>query len=190
MCSSDLASVDALMPHFERAAKQRDRGLDRLQNLRKYASPTPAMTAMLARVDALLDHRHSTSPALALADQIGVGPQKAFWFDAWIASTTLNRNGVPTYQGSVSVDSRDADWFRCSMSEVHVGGLRSRMTSFTAGKTYTDTLGLGSCTAEEMPAWLARAAKTLKLKLAPFEPRTNLRGKKRVRLVEWLTTGK
>lgn len=186
------ASVDALMPHFERAARAQDRGLDRLQALKKYASPTPAMTAMLKRVDALLAARNDASPALDLARRLGLGDLKAFWYRKYLGSTALNPFNVPVFQGSVGFDSREADWMHCSVSQMHPGGLRSGSTHFTATKVYADTLKLGRCAAEEVPAWLAAAAKThaFTWNFDGSTPSSNLRGKKRDRVVEWLRTGK
>lgn len=181
------ASVDALMPHFERAATEKDRGLDRLQDLKKYATPTPAMTAMLARVDALLGERNATSPALALADHIGVGPLTTFWFRCWLGSTELNRFSVPRIQGNFAIDSRSPDWFSVSLSVVEPGGLRSQHSAFSSEKVYGDSMKLGRCGAEEVPAWLARAARKLKCAWTrPEHASSNLRGKKRDRVIEWL----
>lgn len=184
------ASVDALLPHFERAAKEQDRGLDRLKMLKKYASPTPAMTAMLARVDAMLGAREAASPALAVAERIGLGAQTTFWFHTRFGSEQPNRQGVPLFQCNVRIDSRKADWMECRLSEVQDGD-RVRHTSFTATKLEEDTFGLGRCDAEDLPRWLAAAATKLGFTWGPpSDPWTSLRGKKRDHLVAWLTGGK
>lgn len=175
------ASVDALLPHFERAARTGDSGLDRLQMLKKYATPTPAMTAMLARVDALLDHRKAASPALALATHLGLGRLKEFHFTVVLGTDDAT---LPIVQGHVHVDSRNADWMDVVLS---VGQRRSHFTSRTQ---HDDALGLGRCTAEDLPAWLAAASARLKRTPVAVHTASNLRGKKRDRLVEWLTAGK
>lgn len=186
------ASVDALMPHFERAARDKNRKLDRLAMLRKYATATPAMTQMLARVDAMLDERNASSPALDLARHIGLGELKVFWFHKYVGSSTLNRNSVPWYQGHITVDSRESEWLAVSISEVpgSVAG-RRLYTSFNAYVLKSDTLELGRCTPQELPQWLAASAKKLNFAwdFGEVGGRSNVRGAKRERITQWLQEG-
>ena len=112
------ASVDALIPHVERAVTSQSWELDRLRYLRKHARSTPAMDSMFTRLEALLDTRKATSPALAFARELGFGEPATFWFQAYLASPAFD--DVPAYRHQVhlEVDSRSAVWFRVSLSEV------------------------------------------------------------------------
>lgn len=186
------ASVDALVPHFGRAADSRDAMLDRLAALKVHARPTPAVNALLESVTAMLTERKASSPALELPPLIGLGPLDVFWFSGWFGSVEKNGNRVPKVQGGLTVDSRHANWFSISLSEVQASfPVHGRRTAFNAEKVHADELGLGTCTPAELPAWLARAMKTLDVTLdaASLSPRTHLRGKKRERLIEWLRGG-
>jgi hypothetical protein len=182
------ASVDALLPHVERAAREKDRGLDLLQRLRTHARSTPTLDALLARVEGLLEAREAASPALLLARELGFGEVETFWFFTLFGSTGLDRSNVPVYQVSLRVDSREADWL-----SVHVSGpvgmeLRIPGTSFGADAVHRDELGLGRCAASELPQWLARSARKLGVtwSLSQVDPSTSVRGKKRERLARWL----
>lgn len=183
------ASVDALIPHVGRAAESRDVRLDRLEKLKVHARPTPAVTAMLESVTAMLAERNAASPALELPPLIGLGTLDVFWFSGWFGSVERNGSRVPAVQGSVSIDSREVTWFNVWLSRVEpLPSNRSVSTSFSNEKVRSDALGLGTCAPAELPAWLARGAKTLGVTLDPatLTPRTNLRGAKRERLYAWL----
>lgn len=183
------ASVDALIPHVGRAADSRDTRLDRLEKLKVHARPTPAVTSMLESVTAMLAERNAASPALELPPLIGLGTLDVFWFSAWFGSVELNRSNVPAVQGSVTVDSREVTWFNVWLSRVDpLPAQRSHSTSFSNEQVRRDDLELGTCAPAELPAWLARSAKTLGVSFDParFQPRTNLRGGKRERLTAWL----
>ena len=182
------ASVDALMPHFERAAREKDQKLDRLLALKKYASPTPAMTAMLARVDAMVGERNSASPALEFAASIGLGAMEKFWFDLFLASDAVNANGVPQFQGGLHFDSGQLHWFSCHLSEVQPASLKFEGSRFGTKGVQSDALKLGACEPDRVPIWLEGAARKLRCQWN-FEygrPRTNLRGKKRDQMMAWL----
>ncbi len=183
------ASVDALMPHYERAAREKDFALDRLQNLKKYASKTPAMVQMTARVDAMVGERNAASPALDFAAAIGLGTMTKFWFDQFLASDLLGRNGVPMYQGALHLDSGQLHWFSVNLSKPNPGQPDQIIqTRFGTKGNASDGLGIGLCTSEELPTWLAAAGKKLKCgwDFAYGAPRTNLRGAKRERMTQWL----
>lgn len=186
------ASVDALVPHVGRAADSRDTRLDRLEKLKVHARPTPAVTAMLESVSAMLAERNAASPALELPPVIGLGTLDLFWFSAWFGSVELNRSHVPVLQGSVTVDSREVTWFNVWLTRVEpLPSTRSVGTSFSNEEVRRDDLALGSCAPADLPAWLKRSAKTLGFTFDParMRPRTHLRGAKRDRLHAWLTGG-
>jgi hypothetical protein len=66
-----------------------------------------------------------------------------------------------------------------------------RSTSFTDTRIERDALELGRCTPHELPVWLANVADTLDVEWAPFEvSRSNLRGKKRDAVAQWLRRGR
>jgi hypothetical protein len=169
------------MPHFERAAREQGQHLDRLQLLKRYAAPTPAMTSMLARVDALLHQRQATSPALALATHLGFGPLKAFRFTVALGA---KEDAPPPFHGYVHVDHRDADWLDVGVE------LGERRTHFTAHTHSADELRLGRCPPRHLPAWLAAAGHKLRRTPVALHVTSNLRGMKRARIVDWLMNGR
>lgn len=183
------ASVDALVPHFDPALVAADDRLDRLKSLNKFAGTSPAIQAIFAEVTSTLDARQATSPALALGPIIGIGAVTSLSFDVRIGSKELNRSRVPWIQGSIDVDSRNATWFSVWLGRVDsmsLGGQTREHFDMRNDVLRADTIGLGPVTPAEVPAWLKRAAKTLDYTLELGTPRTNLRGKKRERLVSWL----
>ncbi|MGZ3422978.1 MAG: hypothetical protein ACXVEF_00510 [Polyangiales bacterium] len=174
-------SVDALMPHFVRAAETRDAGLDMLERLRTHAKDTPAVKAMLAQVQAMLGERKASSPALGVA-RVAVGEVDELWFSAYLRSS---EDRLPIYQSNLEIDSRSNDWFHASVSGDE------RRVSFSAEKVHVDTLGVGACSAGDLPTWLARVAHQLQFTwdFQGMSVRTGLRGKKRERLLVWLASG-
>ncbi|MFP2960462.1 hypothetical protein ACLEPN_22230 [Myxococcus sp. 1LA] len=188
------ASVDALIPHVERAVQSQGWELDRLEDLRKHARATPAMDDLFARMQALLQSRRARSPALDLARQLGFGEQETFWFTAYWGDAIREEAGFLTrnYNGHISVDSRKPVWFQVLLSKRE--GLLSMdraSTRFDNEKLHEDDLGVGACEPLQLPAWLARAARHLgtEWSVGTSAPRTNLRGKKREQLAEWLRSG-
>ncbi len=185
------ASVDALMPHFERAAQDKGRSLDLLLELKRFASPTPSMTQLVARVDALVEERNSSSPALDFAARRGFGALKHFWFDLFLASDVQNVNGVPQSQGRLHIDSRQPSWFWCQVSRVDPEVRDFLGTRFGGRGEPIDLLKLGTCEADEVPQWLKAAGDKLRCTwdLEYGRPRTSLRGRKRLQMLNWLQTG-
>ncbi len=188
------ASLDALIPQVHAAVRDPGRALRWLERLRTHAKDTPAVKALLARVEQELSARHASSPALQLARAIGVGEQKELWFDLWLGSEEHNVHHVPRLQLDVSVDSAQGEWMRVSLSELpddYAQLPRARRTAFTNVSVRSDALELGGCTPEALPAWLASAAERLRVRWAwdAARPRTHLRGKNRERLTRWLRGG-
>jgi hypothetical protein len=177
------ASVDALLPHFERAARGRGQDLDLVAALRVHARPSPALDALLARAEARRGERLQRSPALELARTLGLGALKAFRLEAKLLSVG------PHFCAQLLVDSRQASWF--SVGVYAVGREDGRVTSFTAEGLESDGLKLGACRPEELPAWLGRAARKLR---RPWShgmsfTATNVRGAKEEALLKWLWDG-
>ncbi|MBZ4415962.1 hypothetical protein [Myxococcus sp. RHSTA-1-4] len=183
------ASLDALIPHVERAVRQQDWELDRLQALRTHARSTPVMDDLFSRMQALLAARRARSPALDFARRLGFGEPEVFWFRVHLSSAAFN--GVPAYrhQGHVTVDSRSATWFAISVSDSNPADiLHSRGTSFNSDEVHRDELGLGTCEPAGLPSWLAAAAERLPTRwnFDGMSLTTSLRGKKRDQLERWL----
>jgi hypothetical protein len=182
------ALADALLPHFHRAATSAGGSLDLLERLETHAADTPPIRAMLAEVQRLLADRQAASPALAVARAIGLGDLDSFWFWAFLGSRERNRNNVSSVQSNLGIDSTSATWFTVSISIVDPTSSAHRGTSFTNERLYRDDLGIGRCEAPELPSLLARAGQLLSIAwdFDAMSPRTNLRGKKRERLVAWM----
>ena len=179
------ASVDALLPHF---AKQGDPS--RLEQLATHATRTPALEALLSGATSTRKKRERESPALAFVRSIlgDDAPTESVEFCIGINSVETPRpNAGPTIQGQLRVDSKADIWWR-----VHLGrlgaGFELKSTGFGAPPCSSqDDLGLGACSLEELPAWLAKTQKKLKVHYAPDSVFTgSVRGKKRDRIRQWL----
>ncbi len=98
---------------------------------------------------------------------------------------------MPTYQSHVVLDSTAADWFHVSVSLVPGDDSDHSSTWFGSDGRAGDQLGLGQCSAEELPAWYASAAKKLRIRWnwPGMSVYSSLRGKKRQRVVEWMASG-
>lgn len=120
------------------------------------------------------------SPALALGAEIGIGPVDEFWVDITINSRQEAGPGMPRAYVTIKIDSRTDYWFHASVSRFEDGWQHS-----TLG-TPNDDLGLGSCERVELPAWLARAAKRLRVTWKAPKLQSDLRGAKRARILAWL----
>lgn len=183
------ASLDALIPHVERAVRQQDWELDRLQLLRTHARATPVMEDLLSRMKALIESRRARSPALVLARELGFGELDVFWFQAHVSSPEHDGAPASRHQAHLSVDSRSATWFHVAVSSENPQDmLRPRTTSFSSQKVNRDELELGTCEPSGFPAWLAATAQRLRTRwnFDGMHVSTRLRGKKRMELERWL----
>jgi hypothetical protein len=185
VADGSTASYDALVTHIDAAFSAGDSRLDLLARLRSYAARTPALDVLFAELDGALQTRNDISPALALGPIIGIGEVSLLWFDVWLASARITTNHVPWIQGSIRIDSRSATWFYVHAGTVEPDG-GHKGTYFHTDTLARDELGLGRCEAADLPRWLASAAAKLAITWAPFQPRSNLRGKKRERIARWL----
>ena len=170
-------SVDALLPHFDRAMKNPAR-LDSLERLARYAKKTPALDALLAQVDAKLAQRKSGSPVLELADELGIASGDRF-------RVSVQLHGGKRMQLDLSLDSAKPEHFSVWVQAGELGALE--LTHFDGHGVQRDDLALGSCELRELPAWLTRAEKKLKLKWGREEALTSyLRGKRLEVFLRWL----
>ncbi|HEX4454313.1 MAG TPA: hypothetical protein VH143_25795 [Kofleriaceae bacterium] len=178
------ASIDALIPHLGGALESGDARVNWLRDLCTHAADTPRLNALFAELDATYTARNASSPALALGAIIGLGELDELWFDFGANSTKLDSFRASVVQGSVRVDSRTPNWFNVWVSSSGAKGFSGYGVDAVPA---VDRLGLGPCEPAQLPAWLANAAETLDVDWLPFAPMTNLRGKKRARLTEWLS---
>jgi hypothetical protein len=161
------ASVDALLPRFVAAQKERSELLDQLERVKTHAAKTPAMDAMIKSLQGDLQVRNESSPALELARRIGLEVKKVRVY-LRLHSTTVNSRGAPLVQCAVTVDSTRPVWL-----SVHLVQLEwDKRTSFTDEEVKDDTLGFGRCEAHELPAWLERARQELGVTWAPLKSGT------------------
>lgn len=120
------------------------------------------------------------SPAIALGAEIGIGPVDEFWVDITINSRQEAAPGTPRAYVTIKIDSRTENWFMARVSRLEDDWQHS-----TLG-TPNDDLGLGSCERVELPAWVARAAKRLRVTWKEPKLQSDLRGAKRARILAWL----
>ncbi|NTX06676.1 hypothetical protein [Myxococcus sp. CA040A] len=187
------ASLDALIPHVERAVQSQGWELDRLEDLRTHARSTPALDALFERMEALLQARRARSPALELARALGFGELDVFWFKLYAAGGEEGDARSMTYRHHchLTVDSRAPVWFSFSMSTWGPDGEPGRIVpvfDFDSEGLQNDTLGLGACEPTRFPEWMALAAKRLRSDwdLEQVSVMSSLRGRQRTRLVKWL----
>jgi len=181
------ASLDALLPHFDRATRRRDDRLNELALLRPHAAERPALTALLDEVDRLIAEREARSPAFELARALGLEEARSLAFDVILDSVEVEE-GRPLVEGLLSVDSRRAAWLRCALRRPG----RAGETTWTNEALVEDALGVGRPEAGEasaLPAWLQRTAARLGVTFQ-LEPRApSLRGRERERITTWLRGG-
>ena len=160
------ASVDALLPVFERAvADENSAELDRLLTLRAPAKRTAALDAMFAKVDSLISARSASSPGLHFAAQsLGLEGLEAIYFGATVRSSQLTSGNVPRVLCTLRVDSRKKPWFTFS------------------GQGFDDSIE--SVEPAGWPAWLRAFAKRKRISWS--RRGLYVTGKHRARITEWL----
>jgi hypothetical protein len=178
-------SLDALIPHLDLALGSRDARLERLALVRPFARSTPALDALFTELDGAVQARRSTSPALALAQAIGLGAVSQFRCAFLLHSVEHHQNAVPQIQGSLRIDSREDPYFRVELTRMSAGPDRSkdRRTWFDDTRL-EDGLGVGRCEPADLPRWLRAAAKILNAKWDRFYLRTDVADPKRIE--RWL----
>lgn len=172
------ASMDALVPNLEPIGDR----LDALRLLRVHARDTPRLRSLFAA----LDHEAEIagSPAQRIARLVGLAAEKQFWFTASIHSTAPE-NHVPAVQAHVAVDSRKAMWFEVSVAKIARGTIDG-YTSFTHDVLHDDPLGIGRCDAPDLPSWLVKVAKKLRIQWSAPLISSSVRGGKRTLIQQWL----
>lgn len=198
------SSLDALIPILHAAGRadtlpaDREALLERLQRLEGYAAPASPLFQGLQRAVAealsLQGEKTRQSPAIALAESLGLGPLESFRFDCKQASTARASNGSPSVTIHARLESQLEgglffDVEVAFLDTIQVGEFsrfRTRTTAFGTERQAHDELGLGVCTElTGLASWLRAAAATLHM---TFETtlETNVRGKKKARLAAWL----
>jgi len=66
----------------------------------------------------------------------------------------------------------------------------AQRTSITNARVEHDGYALGPCSPRDIPDWLDRARKKLRVTWQPFRVKTNLLGRKRAALLAWLETAR
>lgn len=182
------ASVDALMPHFQRAATQKDSALDQLERVKTHAAKTKSIASLLAAVDRLMSERNVASPALAFGRSLGFEDVETFQLHFGVWSNQLTGGGVPLYQCHADFDSTNETWFRVSVSKIDHDDMRGSLYFTNDGSDFEDPLKLGvsACSPAELPQWFAALGKKLKVGWDISIWNSNLRGKKRDKALAWM----
>ncbi|MFT3838111.1 MAG: hypothetical protein QM723_14085 [Myxococcaceae bacterium] len=180
-------SLDALLPHVERAASEKSgRPLGRLSALRVHANESPKVLAMLDHVEKEIAQRHARSPLLDLVETIGVPRPRSVRFR--LAASAGHATRRLDYYLGVTADSAAKPWLRVTL---YCPALRGS-TMWSSDGPATDTLGLGSETPRDLPKWIAATEAKLGVTF-PFATSylvTNLRGQNPDRLRAWLASAR
>jgi hypothetical protein len=181
------ASADAVMPYFAAAIETKDERLDALHAFRRLRLKSPVMLAMLEGAGARRDARIAESPALTFAASIGLPRVPGYHFRVTVDSSSNSPGqSPPGIAVSLTVDSRELNWFNCDVSRV----VDLATTSFDSESLFLDSFGIGSAPPSEWPEWLARVAKKLGVQWSPeVFISSSFRGAKRDHIVQWLKQG-
>lgn len=184
------ASIDALLPTLDRASTERDRELDKLVGMARFAAKKePRLKALLEGAEQTKEERAKTSPVLAIGKvMFGDDAPEELWFHVTVGSDERRPgNDMARWDCHIEVDSRAARPFRVTLFDG--ARLDGPSTSFELDTT-DDGLKVGRCNPLGVPAYLARLEKKLGTSWnwpdAVIE--TGLRGRKRARLVWWLSS--
>jgi hypothetical protein len=190
LLESSEASLDAVIAQIERAVQAGDERLDELQRACIGAISSPMAQTMFSRLSVALKEREARSPALRLGRELGFGPIDHFGFRANLKACASKAE----YKVSVTVDSRAVHAITALASEYQLveGQVLGRGTYFDSKQVHDDQLGLGGCTPDELPQWLARAATRLQIQwdFQTLDISTSLDDAQEERLVFWLRGGK
>lgn len=182
---SSEASIDALLPKFVDSNRQA-----RLEKLATHAAESPAMTALLESATRRREEKERTSTAVEVIGRIVGDPKlNRVKFTFAFSSEESETGVVPVVQAHLSVDSAHDGWWSVSVTRVD-RGMRMPTTWFSAEQSKGDALGLGTCSFEELPQWIAKAARKLKVTFRVGYFSGSLRGKKRDAMMAWLLSGR
>jgi hypothetical protein len=145
-------SMDALLPHFARAAKDPAQ-LDVLSRLVTYAKKTEALTALLDDVAKRRSERIVGSPVLALGKRLGL--VKSDTFRASLRAESVEKDAAAF---AITFDNTKVEAFRVGVFN------RRKNTEFDSLGLQRDDFKLGACGLDELPAWLASAEQKLSVK--------------------------
>lgn len=171
-------SIDALVPHLEPIGDR----LDAMRLLRVHAKDTPRLRTLFAQLDD--DAEKAGSPAQRIARLVGLPHEKQFWFTASIWSATPEHQ-LPAVQLHITIDSRKAAWFGVNVAKTARGTIAG-CTTFTHELVHDDGLDLGRCEAGDLPTWLIKVAKRLRVTWDTPLISSSVRGAKRTQISSWL----
>jgi hypothetical protein len=176
-------SVDALIPHFDAAQKEKSNGLDVLVGLEKFFT-RPAVKAMMSLAKKMLKDRNDNSGALGFSRELGLTGNP---FEASISLDSIqSRRDFPKFQGTVKISSKTANWFSVEVWGAW-GECKDQDTSFDFKNVERDELKLGRCEPHDLPGWLLNAQNKLEIQWnIDSLPRGTLRGKMRTQFTAWL----
>jgi len=178
---SSEASIDALLPLFSDGKQQA-----RLEALATHAAKTPAMNALLAGATRNREAKERASSAVEVIGRLVGDPAlERVKFSLSFGSTESETGNVPVIQAHLSVNSVHDAWWSVSVARVD-RAMQMPRTWFGADGVKQDKLGIGACTFEELPTWVAKTAKKLKVTFRVAYFSGSLRGKKRDALTSWL----
>lgn len=168
-------SVDALLPHFDRAMKDPTR-LDALVGLSSFAKQTPSLSALLEQVKKRLEQRTAESEAGALARQLGIRSERAFRVHLCLETIPIDKATL-----DLKLDETDAHSFRLWLET------EKARTTFTSESLTEDALKVGRCSLPDLPEWLAATQKKLGFKWQQKDVwAMPLRGARLATLLAWL----
>jgi hypothetical protein len=180
------ASIDALLPLFSKGAHD-----EQLDALKVHAKRTKPMKAMLEAVSSRIATKERANPAVTLVSQVLQleKPLNSVKVIMYLSSEQTNSNGESLYEPILFIDSRWKDWWTISLVRV-TDDYSGPGTDIRANTLQDDKLGLGGCTFEDLPDWLARAARKLKVTWRTDELWSSLRGQKRAQFIDWIYSGR
>lgn len=166
------ASVDALMPHVERALKNTV-DLEPLSQLLRFAAKTKPMKALGELIERSLAAARGTSPAMALATSLGIASGKRFRVDVRVSGN----DGASFWVGLDS--ERPGPGFRGWVHET-----------MHRGVAFVSDEGEAVCSLEALPKWLAAWAAERSVRWNFTDPATaHLRGARLETFLAWLRGG-
>ena len=181
------AAIDAVVEVFERAVSARDEALDDFAEYFVPFARGPRMTALAAEITAALAARGGQSPLLALAaKQWGAPRLTKLRLEVSIDSRQVYK-GLSRKAGAWIV--LDSHALPNAKAFLTWSKLNFDATVWADGRLKKDELNIGKPRdVDDLPRWLAAAAKKLKIHWDPTTLRvtSTLRGKQRAAAVAWL----
>lgn len=166
------ASLDALLPHFERARGDHAL-LEQLESLQRYQSP--ATTALFASVKGTLSTKRAASPVLALGERFGLATKGRFQLKVVIRATKPAKRS--TYdEVCLTFDSNEVPGYFLTRGQ--------ETTSATSSSSWHREV---KTPLNKLPQALARVARDAKVQWNFEQATTRPLGRaKAARLLDWL----